>query len=35
MEIIQKLVDFINSIIDKIKALVAEIRSRNDDNSWF
>ena len=31
MEIIQKLVDFINSIIDMIKNFVAEIRSRNDE----
>lgn len=31
MEIIQKLVDFINSIIDMIKNFVAEVRSRNDE----
>ncbi len=30
MEFIQKFIDFINSIIAKIKALVAEIRTRND-----
>ena len=31
MEIIQKLIDFINGIIDMIKGFVAEIRSRNDE----
>lgn len=31
MEFIQKLIDFIMSIIEKIKAFVAEIRSKNDE----
>lgn len=31
MDIIQKFIEFINSIIDKIKAFVAEIRSKNDE----
>lgn len=34
MDIIMKLVEFINSIIDKIKAFVAEVRSRNDAGNW-
>ncbi len=29
-ELIQKIVDFILGIVDRIKALVAEIRSKND-----
>lgn len=32
MEMIQQFIDFINSIIDRIKALVAEIRSWNDEH---
>lgn len=32
MAIIQQFIDFINSIIAKIKALVAEIRSWNDEH---
>ena len=31
-DFIQKFVDFINGIIAKIKALVAEIRSYNDEH---
>lgn len=31
MEIIQKLYDFIQKIIDMIKGFVAEVRSRNDE----
>lgn len=31
MEFIQKIIDFIMGIIEKIKAFVAEIRSRNDE----
>lgn len=31
MEFIQKLIDFIMGMIEKIKAFVAEIRSKNDE----
>ena len=33
-DFIQNLIDFINSIIEKIKDFVAMVRYNNDNNAW-